>query len=78
MKRIYYNILIVFKVWLASMDYEVNLCALNHSHLHFILDDYKQRLQWYYFGMPQYIKDFFYFEAMWNRKKNEYLKEILS
>ena len=78
MKKLYYNIIIAFKVWLASMDYEVNLYAFNYSHLYFILEDYKQRLQWHYFGMPQYVKDAFYYKAIWHKKKDEYLEKILN
>ena len=78
MKKLYYNILIVFKVWLASINPNTFEYALDYRHEHWILDDYKQRLQWHYFGMPQHVKDHFYYKAIWNKKKEKYLNNILT
>jgi len=77
LKRLYYNIIIVFKVWLASINPKNFEYAINYEHERWILDDYKQRLQWHYFGMPQYIKDHFYYQAKWETLKRKYHDEWL-
>lgn len=81
MKNLFYNIIIAFKVWLYSIDYDTYLYSVNWSHYYIKSDNYKQRLQWYYFGMPQHVKDHFYYKAMWERMKEkahrEWLESIL-
>ena len=77
-KKLYYNLIIAIKVWLASINPNTFEYALDYRHEHWILDDYKQRLQWHYFGMPQYIKDAFRYKAMWNKNKKEYIEKVLN
>jgi len=77
MKKLYYNIIIAFKVWLASINPNTFEYALDYRHERWILDDYKQRLQWHYFGMPQCVKDDFYYKAMWERIKEKAYDEWL-
>ena len=76
--KLFYNVLIALKVWLASINPDTFKYALDYSHEHWILEDYKQRLQWHYFGMPQYMKDAFYYKALWRKKKDLYLNKILN
>jgi hypothetical protein len=80
MRKLYYNILIAFKVWLYSMEYDTWLYSINWSHYYYKLNCYRERLQWHYFGMPQCVKDNFKYKAMWERIKekahNEWLKSI--
>ena len=76
--KLYYNLIIIFKVWLASINPNTFEYALDYRHEHWILDDYKQRLQWHYFGMPQCVKDHFYYKALWRKKKDKYLNKILN
>lgn len=73
-KRLYYKLCIEIIVWIAGIKIELGITDIGFYHWkYWCLDELRQRAEWHYFGIPQHVKDSFYFKAMWNKTKDTYI-----